>query len=111
MDCHRKGQDGDITRPFYGDHHFPLMLCTVSGDPSGDDLSAFGNEVSKDPRVFIVDIQFLVGAEAADLSSHERFSPPPIGSGPFSFGSLHHHLLLSSLLLKAHLKPQSCGRG
>ena len=69
------------------------MLCTVSGDPSGDDLSAFSNEVSKDPRVLIVNIQFLIGAEPADLSPHER-SFLPIGARSFSVG-FPHHLFLS----------------
>ncbi len=55
------------------------MLRAVSGDPSGDDLPPFGYEISEDPRVFVVDIQFFIGAESTDLSPHKRFFLP-VGS-------------------------------
>jgi hypothetical protein len=73
MDGRRKGQDGDITRPFDGDRHLSLVLRTVPGDPSGNDFPPFRNEISKDSRVPIVDLQFFIRAETTNLSPQERF--------------------------------------
>jgi len=69
------------------------MLRAVSRNPSRNDLPAFCNEISKDSRIPIVDIQFFIGAESADLSPQERFLLP-VGGWPLS-RSLH--FLLPSL--------------
>jgi hypothetical protein len=88
-----KGQNGNIPCPLDRDGHFSLMLGTIAGDPSGDDLSSFRNEITKDPCIFIVDLQFFIGAESTDLSPQERFL--------FSFGGRlfrrSPHVLLLSL--------------
>jgi hypothetical protein len=55
------------------------MFGTVSGDPSRNDLSPFCNEIPKNPRILIVDIQLFIRAESTDLSSQERFFLP-VGS-------------------------------
>jgi hypothetical protein len=93
MSSRRKGENGNIARPFNGDGHLSLVLRTVPGDPTWDDLPSFRNKISKDPRILIVDIQFLIGAESTDLPPQERFFLS-IRCWPFSRFS--HALLLSS---------------
>ncbi len=89
----RKGKNRNITRPFKGDRHLSLMLCTVPGDPSGNDLPSFRDKISKDLWIFIIDIYFFICTESTDLSPHERFFPS-VGSC-FFCGSLHSILLVS----------------
>ena len=79
MDGGRKGQNGDVARPFDGLRHLPLMFCTVSGDPSGNDLSPFRDEIPENLRVLIIDVQFLIRAESANLPPQKRFFLP-VGS-------------------------------
>jgi hypothetical protein len=90
-----KGQNRNIPCPFNGNGYFSLVFGTIAGNPSRDDLSSFCNEITKDPRVLIVDLQFFIGAESTDLSPQERF--------PFSFGgrlfSRSPHFLLLSLCI------------
>ncbi len=97
-----KGQDGNISGPFDGDRHLPLVFCAVSGNPSWDDLSSLCNEISKDPRVLIVDVQLLVGTESADLPSEER-SLLSVGSWSLTWSI--HHLLLFVVKLSYRLPP------
>ena len=56
MSSRRKREDSNIARPFNSDGHLSLVLRTISGDPTRDDLSSFCDEISKDPRILIVDI-------------------------------------------------------
>jgi hypothetical protein len=92
---HRRGkrQNRNIPPPFNGDGYFSLVFGTIAGDPTRDDFSPFGNEITKDPCIFIVDLQFFIGAESTDLSPQERLL--------FSFGgrlfSRSPHVLLLSL--------------
>ncbi len=79
MGCRGKWKNGNIARPLNSDRHFSLVFRAVSRDPSGNDLSPLGYEVSENPRILIVDIQFLIGAEPTDFSSHKR-SFLPVGS-------------------------------
>ena len=74
--CGRKGQDCNIPSPFDSNGHLSLVLCTVPGDPTRNDLSSFRYKKSEDPRIFIVDIKFFIGAESTDLSPNERFLLP-----------------------------------
>ena len=92
MSRRRKRQNRDVPRPFNSDRHLPLMLCTVSRDPSRNDLSPLCDKISKDLWVFVIDIQFLIRTESADLSPHERFLLP-VGACSFR-GSLHSILLV-----------------
>jgi hypothetical protein len=50
------------------------MFGTISGDPSRNDLSPFRNEISKDSRIPIVDIQLFIRAESTDLRRVEETS-------------------------------------
>ena len=93
MGRRREGKNGDVTRPLDRDRHLPLMLCTVSGDPSGNDLSPFRNKISKDLWIFIIDIQFFVRTESADLPPHEGFLLPVTR---WSFHWFSHAVLLIS---------------
>jgi hypothetical protein len=68
-----KGQNRNIPCPLNGNGYFSLVFGTISGDPSRDDLSSFCNEITKDPCILIVDLQFFIGAESTDLSPQERF--------------------------------------
>ena len=90
----RKRKDGDIARPLDRDRHLPLVLCTVSRDPSGNDLSPFRNKISKNLWILVIDIQFFVRTESADLSPHEGF-PLPVAT--WSFHWFSHSVLLISL--------------
>ena len=92
MGGRREGQNRYVTGPFDGDCHLPLVLRAVPGDPPRNDLSPFCDEISKDPRIPVVNVQFFIGAETTDLSSQERFLPS-VGSRPFS--RFLHSLLLS----------------
>lgn len=83
--CER--QQGDIACPFDGNGHLPLMLRTVTGNPPGNNLPAFGNEEAKDSGILIIDGQFLVCAESTDFSSKEG-SSLTVPSRPIR-GSLH----------------------
>ena len=104
MRSRRKRQNGNIAGPFNGDGHLSLVFRTVPGDPTWDDLPSFRNKISKDPRVLIVDIQFLIGAESTDLSPQERFFLS-IRCWPFS--RFPHALLLSSMD-PSHLLMDRC---
>ncbi len=86
-----KRQDSDIACSFDGNGHLSLMLCAVPRDPSGNDLSPFRDEISKDLRVLIINIQFLIRTESADLSPHERLLSS-VGAC-FLWGSPHSILL------------------
>ena len=66
--CRGEGQDRNIARLFDRCGYHSLMLCTVSGDAPGNDLSPFGDKISQDPRVLIIDVEFLVGAKSANLA-------------------------------------------
>ena len=68
-----KRQDGNITSPFDGDRHLSLVLRTVPGNPTGNDLPPFRYEITKDPWIPIVDLQFFIRAETTNLSPQERF--------------------------------------
>ena len=87
----RKRQNGNIAGPFDSDGYFSLVLCTVSGDPTRNDLSTFRNEKSKDLWILIIDIQLFVSAESTDLSPQERFFPSVLRG---SFSRFSHSLLL-----------------
>ena len=93
-----KGQNGNIASPLDCHRHFPLMFCTVSRDSPGDNFTPFRDEIPKDLWILVIDIQFLIRTEAADLPSHERFFLP-VGAC-FFWGSPHSILLvlLSSVL-------------
>ncbi len=97
-----KRQNGNITCPFESDRYLSLVLRTVSRDPSRNDLSPFRYEISENPRIFIVDIQFFIGAESTDLSPHKRFFLP-VGSRRFS--RFPHSFLLSLLTGKCPASP------
>ena len=66
--CRGEGQDRDISRPLDRRCHLSLVFGTVTGDPPGNDLPPFSDEISQDPRVLIIDVQFLIGTESTDLS-------------------------------------------
>ncbi len=71
MGCRCEGQDGYVPGPFDGDRDLPLVFGTVSGDPPGNNLPSFRHEISKNPRISIIDIELLIGAKPTDLSPHE----------------------------------------
>ena len=95
VDGCRKRQNGNIARPIDSDGYFSLVLRTISGDPPGNDLSTFCDKKSKDLWVLIIDIQFFVSAESADLSPQEGFFLPVLRrSFRKSFRRSFHSLLL-----------------
>ena len=88
--CRGEWQNRNVTRSFDRRCHLPLVLCTVARDPPGNDFSPFGNKISEDSRVLIIDVHFLIGAESTNLAPDERFFLP-VGSG--SFRPVHSSLL------------------
>jgi len=87
-----KGQNRNIPCPFNGNGYFSLVFGTIARDPSRDDLSSFCNEITKDPCILIVDLQFFVSAESTDFSPQERFL---LSIGGRLFRRSPHILLLS----------------
>ncbi len=67
--CGREGQNRNISRAFDRCRYRPLMFGAVAGNPAGNDLAPFGNKVSQDTRVLIIDIDFFVGAKSTNLAS------------------------------------------
>ena len=87
----RKWKNGDVARPFQGHRYLPLMFSTVAGDPAGDDLPPFCDEIPEDLRVFVINVQFLIRAESTHLPSHERLFLPVLWC---SFSWPSHSILL-----------------
>ena len=85
-----KGQNRNVTRSLDRRCHLPLVLCTVTRDPPGNDLSPLSNEISEDSRVLIIDVHFLIGAESTNLAPDERFFLPV---RCWSFRPIHSFLL------------------
>src|SRR5512139_4153769 len=66
----------------------PLVLRAVPGDAPRDDLAALGDELLDHVRVLVVDLEFLLRAEAAELlpnvpllPSGSAVVPGPVGAG------------------------------
>jgi hypothetical protein len=66
--CRGERQNRNVARSLNRGHHLSLVLCAVSGNPSGDDLPSFRNEISENPRIFVIDVDFFIGAESTDLA-------------------------------------------
>src|SRR5437870_8583245 len=97
----RKGQQGHGTRPLDRGRELPLVAGAVAGDPAGDDLPAFGEEVAEPAGVLVIDQHRLVGAEAADLPpAHSPATEGAPLSLPSPLATLLHHLrhLLAEIL-------------
>jgi hypothetical protein len=93
--CRREGQNGDITRSLDRRCHLSLMLRAVARNSAGDDFTPLGDEVSQNPRVLIVDIELLIGAESTYLSPDKRFSS---GSLVFQWPAFFSSLLISNFV-------------
>ncbi len=94
--CRGERQNRNVASSLDRRCHLPLVFCAVTRDPPGNDFSPFGDEISEDSRVLIVDVHFLIGAESTHLASDERFFP---SVGSWSFWPVHSFLLsLQSLL-------------
>src|SRR5512142_3545811 len=72
---HRVRQDGQHARALDGGRHLALVEGAVAADAARDDLSALGEEVLELALVLVVDLQRLVGAEAAHLAPAEAAPP------------------------------------
>jgi len=70
--CCCKGKYGDVSCSFDGDGDLSLMFGTVPRNPSGNNLPSLCHKIPENPRVFVIDIEFLIGAKPTDLSSHKR---------------------------------------
>ena len=67
-----KRQESNISGPFNGGRYFPLMLGTVSGDPSREDFAPFRDKMTHRFNIFVIDLHAAVRAEDTDFSSLER---------------------------------------
>src|SRR5215468_12757098 len=68
---HGERHEGDHARALDGERHLALVLGAVAADAPGNDLAPVGDEVLERLRVLVVDLDLLVGAEAADLPARE----------------------------------------
>jgi hypothetical protein len=62
-----KCKKGNAARSLNRLPDIPLMICTISGDPSRNDLSTLRYKVPEQSGVFVIDIIDLIGAKAAVL--------------------------------------------
>ncbi|OHB32223.1 MAG: hypothetical protein A2X79_08440 [Desulfuromonadaceae bacterium GWB2_53_15] len=65
------GQQRQIAGALNGLGNLSLVLGAVTGDATGNNLAALGNEVAKCARLFVIDSQIFLGAEAANLPALE----------------------------------------
>ena len=49
-----------------------LMMRAGAGDATGNDLAAFGHEITQDVGTLVIQGQILVSAEAAELAALEK---------------------------------------
>ena len=62
-----KRQQCDIARPLDCHGHLALMLCTVAGNATGQDLAALRRETAKLCNILVINMLNLVYAKRADL--------------------------------------------
>jgi hypothetical protein len=53
-----------MSSSFYSLGQLSLMLGTIPGDPSGDDLPPLGNKPAQKPVIFIIDDLYLLLAKS-----------------------------------------------
>jgi hypothetical protein len=70
-----KGDERDVSASLYCRGDFPLMPCAVARNPSGQDLTAFGNEESQRFDVLVIDKRRFIYTEATNFLSN--LEPPP----------------------------------
>jgi hypothetical protein len=70
----RKGQKRDLPRPLNGQRQHSLVLGAVAGNPPGNDLASFRNEISQCFRVFVIYLEFAIHTKTAHLAPMERSS-------------------------------------
>lgn len=68
-----KRHDGDGACTFDRDSQFSLMTGAVSRDSSGHNLTPLRDKIIEDDRVFIINFNIGVRAEAAEFLSVEKF--------------------------------------
>ena len=52
-----------VPRAFYRLYELPLVPCTRTGDPLGNNFSLFGDESAQSLLIFVIDVDFLIVAE------------------------------------------------
>jgi hypothetical protein len=79
-----KRQKRNIARSFNGKSYLPLMLCTITGNTTRQNLPAFCCKPTKLCSILVVDMIYFVHAERADLTtglatpiSFHHFAVPP----------------------------------
>ena len=75
MHCRREGQDRDISGPLDGHRDLSLVFGTVSRDPSRDDFPPFRDKKLENPGILVINIEFLIGTEAANFPPQKRSLP------------------------------------
>jgi hypothetical protein len=68
-----EGHDSDRACAFDRDGQLPLMVGAIARDPSGHNFASFRYEVIENDRIFVVNFNIGVRAEAAEFSSVEKF--------------------------------------
>ena len=86
-------QQCDLTGTLHGQGQFPLVFGTVAGNPPGDDLAAFGNEIAQCFGIFVIYLQFTVYTEPADFAPMKSAS---FASKCHSSCSFHSQLVFRS---------------
>jgi hypothetical protein len=68
-----KRHDCDRTGALDGNGQLSLVTGAISGNSSGHDLAAFGDKITEDYRVFIINFNIGVRAESAEFLSVKKF--------------------------------------
>ncbi len=68
-----KRHDGDGACAFDRDSQFSLMTGAITRDSSGHDFTALRDKIIENDRVFIINFNIGVRAEAAEFLSVEKF--------------------------------------
>lgn len=71
--CGDVWHNGDGACAFDRDSQFPLMSGAITRDSSGHNFTAFCDKIIKDDRIFIINFNIGVRAEAAEFLSVKKF--------------------------------------
>ena len=64
-----------MTGALDGGGQLSLVLCAGTGDPAGQNLRSFGNELAQTDGILVVDFVNAIGTEGADFLSSSVRSP------------------------------------
>src|SRR5439155_10702410 len=96
---HRERHQRDHARALDGDADLALVLRAIARDAPRDDLAAIGDEVFEGLRIFVIDIDVLIGAEPANLAARKAALAGGLG---FIGGGLAALLIAALAIARRH---------